>query len=258
MKLNLYLFCAALVLFSVTATAQGQEVDSDLANKIQNPVADLISLPFQNNTDFGEHNTNTLNIQPVLPFKMSKNWNLIARTIIPIVSAYDGFDRANGIGNITLSTFLTPAKPKKMIWGVGPTFMFPAIENKVGYEKLGIAPSAVAMYQNNGWTLGCLAQNFWGVAGPSAAADLNLFYTQIFVTKNLSKGWYVNSAPIITANWEANQDHRWTVPLGAGVGKLFTIGKLPINAQIGGYKYLEHPGDADWQLRTQITLLFPK
>ncbi len=248
------------ILFSIASTAQEQmEQHHDLANKIQNPVADLISLPFQNNIDFGDRNTNTLNIQPVMPFKINEKWNLVTRTIIPVISAPIGLnDRSNGVGNITLSAFLTPANSGKFIWGAGPTFMFPTIEDNLGYEKLGIAPSFAGLFQENGWTYGALLQNFFGIAGPSDAPDLNFFYSQIFVTKNLQNGWYVNSAPIITANWEADSDHTWTIPLGAGTGKLFTLGKMPINAQVGAYKYLEHPTDADWQLRTQIVLLFPK
>lgn len=235
----------------------GQE--DDLANKIQNPVANLISLPFQNNTDFGDDATNTLNIQPVLPFKLSKNWNLVTRTIIPIINApYGMHDRKNGIGNITTSAFITPMNPKGIIWAVGPTFMFPSVENNFGYEKLGLAPSVALIYQAKGLTIGGIAQNFFGIAGSSNVANLNLLYSQIFVTKNLPNDWYINSAPIFTANWEADSDSTWTIPMGAGGGKLFKFGKLPINSQIGFYKYLEHPNDADWELRFQITLLFPK
>ncbi|MFV0238372.1 MAG: neuromedin U [Flavobacteriales bacterium] len=249
-----------LTFLPIIALAQKQTNEgSDLANKIQNPVAELISVPFQNNIDFGDRNTNTLNIQPVLPFKINEKWNLITRTIIPVISSPTEFDnRTNGIGNITLSTLLTPANSSNFIWGVGPSFMFPSFTNGLGYEKLGIAPSLVGIYQKNGWTYGTILQNFFGISGPSDATDLNLFYSQVFITKNLKNGWYINSSPIITANWEAKSDQTWSIPLGAGTGKLFTLGKIPVNAQIGAYKYLEHPTGADWQLRGQIVLLFPK
>ncbi len=260
MKVSKLLFI--LLFISTPNFAQEEETNqkADLANKIQNPVADLISVPFQNNYDFGKdiRPTNTLNIQPVYPLKINENINLITRTIIPVVGAPTFPDgRETGIGNITLATFLTPAKPGKLIWGVGPTFMFPAVEQGLGFDKFGIAPSAIAKIQDNGWTIGILAQNFFGVAGNSNV-DLNLFYTQIFVVKNVGKGWYVNTAPIITANWEAPSNNQWTVPLGAGFGRLFKIGKLPINGQLGFYRFIESATNADYQLRAQLVLLFPK
>lgn len=249
-----------LALFSFLSNGIAQESNSsDLANKIQNPVADLISVPFQNNTDFGDYNTNTLNIQPVLPFKINENWNLITRTILPIMNVPDvDGGRKTGIGNVTLSTLLTPSKPNNIIWAVGPSFMFPTLTEDLGYEKFGLAPSVALIKQSKGLTLGTIIQNYFGVAGPKEAYDLNYFYSQIFVVKNLNNGWYVNSAPIITADWEADSGSQWTIPLGAGAGKLFTLGKLPVNAQAGFYKYIEHPSDADWQLRFQLVLLFPK
>lgn len=249
----------SLLFVGLTAFSQ-EDQSSDLAKKIQNPIAELISAPFQNNYDFGEdiRPTNTLNIQPVYPFKLSEKVNLITRTIVPVVSAPvypEG--RLDGIGNITLATFLTPAKPSKVIWGVGPTFMFPTIEQGLGFDKFGIAPSAIGMIQENGWTIGVLAQNFFGVAGNSNA-DLNFFYTQVFVVKNIKKGWYVNTAPIITANWDAPSSNQWTIPMGAGFGKLSKLGKLPVNWQLGFYKYLESATNADYQIRAQLVFLFPK
>lgn len=249
-----------LLFINTTIFAQEESAKSDLAAKIQNPIANLISVPFQNNYDFGEdiRPTNTLNIQPVIPFRLSEKINLITRTIIPVISApmYPQ-GRFDGIGNITLGALLTPAKPSKVIWGVGPTFMFPTIKEGLGFDKFGIAPSFITIYQNNGWTFGGILQNFFGVAGNSNN-DLNLFYSQIFVTKNLQNGWYVNSAPIMTANWDAPSGNQWTIPLGAGFGKLFKLGKLPVNGQVGFYKYLEHVGNADYQIRAQLVLLFPK
>lgn len=256
------LFAIALIASVSTFSQEKEEIskDSDLAAKIQNPVAALISIPFQNNYDFGENidPTNTMNFQPVVPFQISENVNLITRTIIPVISKPFGTDRINGIGNITLSTFFTPAKAGKIIWGVGPAFMFPTLKDGIGIDKFGIAPSIVALYQKNRWTYGMLFQNFFGVAGNSNV-DLNHLTAQIFITKNLSKGWYVNTAPIFTADWNALDGEKWTVPLGAGFGRLFKMGKVPVNSQLGFYKYIEHPpGSADYQIRAQIVLLFPK
>lgn len=263
------LLLACLLL--VTLKGYSQETKSEpvseqaeqekLAKAIQNPVASMVSIPFQNNLDFNDENTNTLNIQPVLPFTLGENVSLIARTIVPVISApYPGVGGAKnkGIGNISSALLFTPAKPGKLIWAVGPTFTFGTLTQGLGTSKFSLAPSVLFLYQNNGWTIGTLAQNSWSVAGPSDAPDVNLFYTQIFVVKNLKNGWYVNSAPIITANWEADSDHRWTVPLGAGFGKLSRINKLPVNWQIGYYAFLDHPAGASGQLRLQLQFILPK
>ncbi len=258
---------AAIFLFITgMAVINGQEIENNssknkLKDKIQNPIADLISVPFQYNIDFGSDigDIKTLNIQPVVPFKLNDNINFITRTIVPIIDT----DLSSGIGNITVGGIFTSANPGKFVWGVGPSLWFPALdkglrESTSGGEKFGIAPSFVALYQKKGWTLGGIVQNYFGIAGPSDASDLNLFYSQLFVTKSLSNGWYVNTAPIITANWEADSGNEWTIPIGAGAGKLFRLGKLPLNAQLGAYKYIESSINIDWQLRGQIVVILPK
>jgi hypothetical protein len=238
---------------------------ADLEKKIQNPIASLISVPFQNNTDFGvgswNGTRNTLNIQPVIPFSLGENLNLISRTIIPIVSQPTGpSESESGLGDISLSLFLTPSKPGKVIYGGGLALGLPtATGDFLGSGKWSAGPSVIVLYQPTGWTVGTLIQNTWSYAGDESRSDVNFFYSQVFIVKNLPKKWYVNSAPIITANWEAGSDNQWTVPLGAGVGKLFRVGKLPINAQTGYYFNVVKPdGGADSQLRVQATLLFPK
>ena len=241
------------------AAPAAESEQEKMAKAIQNPLANMVSVPFQDNLDFNDENTNTLNIQPVLPFKISEGVNLIWRNIIPVVSAPDyGGSRVKGIGNISSAFFFTPAKPGKLIWGVGPTFTLGSFTKDLGLDKTSVAPSAMFLYQNNGWTMGTLLQNSWSFAGPSDAPDVNLFYTQVFITKSLKKGWYVNTAPIITANWEADSSNRWTVPLGAGFGKLGKINKLPINWQIGYYQYLESASGASGQLRMQFNIYLPK
>ena len=237
----------------------------DLASKIQNPIASLISVPFQNNADFNigpyDRTRNTLNIQPVVPFSLTENLNLISRTIIPIITQPVGEnDSETGLGDVNLSLFLTPAKPSKIIYGYGLALGLPtATESFLGTEKWTAGPSFVILVQPEGWTVGGLLQNTWSYAGKEDRAEVNFFYSQVFVTKNLPKGWYVNTAPIITANWESDSGNQWTVPLGAGFGKLFRLGKLPINAQTGYYFNVVHPdGGPESQFRFQIVLLFPK
>ncbi|MDH3699193.1 MAG: hypothetical protein OEQ81_11045 [Flavobacteriaceae bacterium] len=261
-------FCP-LILFLGLAIIHAQDdapdQGSDLEKQIQNPIASLISLPFQNNTDFGigsfDGTRNTLNIQPVVPFSLSENTNLITRTIIPIISQpIDPDNNEFGLGDINLSLFLTPAKPGSVIYGGGVALGIPTASNAfLGSEKWTAGPSFVVLVQPEGWTIGALAQNIWSYAGDDFRGDVNFFFSQVFATRNLPKGWYVNSAPIITANWEASSGNKWTIPLGAGFGKLFRWGKQPINAQAGYYFNVVKPdGGADSQLRFQITLLFPK
>lgn len=261
MKNLILTILSIFILLSVFA----QDEASDLEKKIQNPIASLISVPFQNNTDFGigNHNRsrNTLNIQPVVPFSLSEGVNLITRTIIPILSQPIGEDNSqSGLGDINLSLFFTPAKPGKVIYGGGLAMGLPtATHDYLGSEKFNLGPSIVALVQPGTWTIGGLMQNIWSVAGNEERADVNFFFTQIFVTKNLAKGWYINSAPIITANWKADSENQWTFPIGAGGGRLFRLGKLPVNAQAGYYRNVVKPeGGPDSQMRFQLTFLFPK
>jgi hypothetical protein len=261
-----HLYLITLFFFSLTMTAQQEEEnEQDLERQIQNPVASLISLPFQNNMDFGvgpdERTRNTLNIQPVWPFELNENLNLITRTIIPIISQPLGAnDSEFGLGDINMSLFLTSAKPKKVITGYGLALGLPTASNDVlGFGKLTAGPSFLVLVQRGDWTVGTLIQNTWSIAGNSDRGDVNLLFSQIFATRNLENGWYVNSAPIITANWEASSGNLWTVPLGGGVGRLFRLGKLPVNVQAGYYYNVVTPDfGAESQFRFQVVLLFPK
>ncbi len=258
-----------LASFSLPSLAQEAGPDQDLAQKIQNPIASLISLPFQNNTDFGFYPgnkaKNILNIQPVVPVPIGSKMNMIVRTIIPLISApapqSDGsVDRIFGLGDIAMSIFFTPAKPGKLIWGAGPAIGVPTSTDAVlGFQKWTAGPSVVVLVQPKGWTFGGVLQNTWSFGGNGYREDVNFFYSQIFITKNLPKKWYVNTAPIITANWNAPSGQQWVVPLGAGFGKLAKIGRRPINWQVGGYYFVEAPANGPaWELRLQLTFLYPK
>ena len=175
-----------------------------------------------------------MNIQPVWPFSLNDKWNLITRTIVPVISQpgvlTDGEGRVFGLGDTTFSAFFSPKDSGKLIWGVGPILLFPtATDATLGSDKWGAGPSLVILTMPGQWVIGSLFSNVWSFAG-SGDQDVNLFTWQYFVNYNLPGGWYLTSAPIITANWEANNDNRWTVPFGGGVGKIFKIGKQPLNA----------------------------
>lgn len=238
-----------------------------LAKKAQNPVADLISLPFQNNTNFDigpkKENQNILNIQPVYPINATSTWNIITRTIMPVISQPQFLTRShriNGIGDTTFTAFLSPAESGKLTWGVGPAILLPTASNDaLGLNKWAAGPSIVALAMPGQWVIGALASNIWDFAG-SGERSVNFFTLQYFVNYNLPNGWYLTSAPIITSDWTKASNARWTVPFGGGIGKILKLGKLPINAQLAAYKNVKTPElfGANWQLRAQIQLLFPK
>ena len=252
--------------FSGFVQAQDAENTAALAKAAQNPIANLISLPFQNNTDFGigpdDETKNTLNIQPVWPFSLSDNWNLITRTIIPVISQpglSDGQERVTGFGDTLFTAFFSPKNSGKWTWGVGPVIMIPTGSNdQLTSDKWGAGISAVFLTMPGNWVIGSLFSNVKSVGGGSGT-DVNLFTWQYFINYNLANGWYLTTAPIITANWEADGSNRWTVPFGGGVGKVMKFGKQPVNLNIQAYKNVETPEfGADWQLRLQLQLLFPK
>ena len=236
-----------------------------LAKAAQNPIGNLISVPFQNNTNFDigpdERTQNILNIQPVIPLGVSKNWNMITRTILPVISQpAPGPDRTDGLGDLNFTAFFTPKQPGKVMVGAGPVFLFPTATDEVlGTDKWSIGPSIVALVTPGSWLLGALWNNVWSVAGDDDRADVNSMLFQYFVNYNYPSGWYLTSAPIITANWEAGKDDRWIIPFGGGFGKLVRFGKRPVNMTLQAYYNVEKPASGpDWSIRFQIQLLFPK
>jgi hypothetical protein len=172
-----------------------------------------------------------------------------------------GIGPETGLGDIQFTTFLSPAKPGRLIWGVGPVLRFPtASDELLGSEKWSAGPSAVLLTMDGPWVYGVLAQNVWSFSGDSDRADVNEMLLNPFVNYNLPNGWYLNSAPNIIANWEADDsDDRWTVPVGGGIGKVTKIGKLPVNIRLGAYWNAIRPDNgADWGAQLQLTFLFPK
>ena len=240
----------------------------------QNPVANVISLPLQNNTLFGvgprNRVVNVLNIQPVIPFKVNENINVITRTIAPLlyvpgtVSGLEvlpmgiGGNTRFGLGDINFSAYFTPAKPGKIIWGIGPSITLPtATSNVLGSKKWSAGPAAVLLAQPKGWTLGVLVRQLWSFAGDGSRADVSQGLIQPFVNRNLSNGWYLATAPVMTVNWKAARGERWLVPLGGGVGRLMRWGKMPVNISLHSYYNVVRATNAPkWSLRFQVQFLF--
>lgn len=242
----------------------------DLAKAVQNPVASLISVPVQNLTDFYigpfQRIRNTvLQFQPVIPLQLGQTWNLITRTIAPVLyqpNISQSNQGAFGLGDINPSFFLSPANPGKLIWGAGPTFLIPtATDDSLGTGKLSIGPAAVGLLQPGKWTLGGLASNLFSVAGPSGRADINSMTLQYFVNYNLKKGYYLTSQPIISANWNGSSGNIWLVPFGGGVGRIMRLGFQPVNVTVQAYVNAKRPDitpSPTWQFKFQLAFLYPK
>ena len=245
----------------------GANDEGDLANKVQDPISDLVSIPVQENLDYGLGPNNrarsTLNIQPVIPIGLSRSWNVVARIIVPVIYA-PNVDQmtggSDGLGDINPSFFLTPAKPGFVIWGVGPAFVFPtATQTALGAGRWSVGPTAVVLIQPKPWTIGVLANNVWSFGGDANRMSVNQLLIQYFINYNLPHGWYLTSSPILLAAWKAPAGEKWLVPFGGGVGKIFKVGKLPFNGSLAAFDNAIKPAGApDWQLRVQLALLLPK
>ena len=244
--------------------AKGTEPDTEaLARAAQNPVADMISIPLQDNIGLGygsgnKDTQNVLNIQPVIPLHITENWNLITRTILPIVTqpSFSGGSSTTGLGNLSVTAFLSPRSPGALTWGVGPVATFPtATSPSLGSQSTwGLGPSAVALAMPGNWVVGVLVSQVWSVAGASASQML----IQYFVNYNFEGGWYLTTSPILTADWNAASGQKWVVPFGAGGGKIFRIGKLPFNGNVAAYYNAVRPDlGPEWTLRVQLALLLP-
>jgi hypothetical protein len=261
--------CAALAILGLPAQAEMSA--EELAKLAQNPVGNLISVPFQNNTNFNvgplSKTQDILNIQPVIPIDVNKDWNIITRTIIPLIWQPEfapGQGSTFGLGDIQLSAFLSPAEPGPggLIWGAGAILQMPTnTDDALGNKNWGLGPTAVVLKLEKGspWVYGALFNNIWSLSSDKQGGRYNNFLLQPFLNYNFPGGLYLTTSPIVTANWEAPSDQRWTVPLGGGIGKIFHIGKLPVNTQLGAYYNVVHPDDgASWQLRLQVQFMFPK
>lgn len=249
--------------------ASGEESSTDLAKKLQNPIGDLVSFPFQSNTNFGVGPNNgtqeILNVQPVIPIHLNADWNIITRTILPLVWNPSFQPEADtvpfGTAPITFSAFLSPSKLNDgWLWGVGPVVQVPTASNRsLGSAVWGAGPTAVLVYMSGPWVAGGLVNNVWSFGGSSGRGGTayNVLTAQPFVNYNFGEGWYVGTSPLITANWLERGGNAWTLPVGGQVGRVIRLGRLPVNLSAGAYYNAVRPDEgATWQLRTQVTLIF--
>jgi len=251
----------------ISAPASGQD-DAELARKLANPVASLISVPLQANYDSNigadeEGSVWRINIQPVIPFRLTENWNLISRTILPIIDQKDvpvTGSGASGIGDIVQSFFFSPAKPtsRGVIWGVGPVLLIPsASDAALGGEKFGIGPSFVALKQNGRWTFGVLANHIISVAGESERSDINATFVQPFISYITSTKTTFSLSTEATFDWENDVS---SVPINVNVAQLLKAGSQILQLGVGARYWAESPdgGPQNLGARVQLVLLFPK
>ena len=260
----------------------GAEADeaAKLAKQLANPISSLISVPFQANEDFGYGPTGggykfTLNIQPVIPISIGKDWNLILRTILPIVSQHDlffvdvpkhsGFPAQNrsqdGLSDTTQSFFFSPKNPGPfgLIWGIGPVFLYPTATHPfLGTGTFSVGPTAVVLKQEGGWTVGALFNQLWSAAKDENRSDFSQMFLQPFMAYTTKMHTTFTLSSEMTANWKAASGDQWTIPLIFAISQILKIGKQPISIQIGGKYYADTPRyGPDWGVRLALTLLYP-
>ncbi len=253
---------------SMPALTLAQEDAEHLAKKLANPVAALISVPFQLNYDqdlgpFDDGQRWQLNIQPVVPFDLNQDWNLISRTILPVIAQRDigpGSGSQSGIGDIVQSLFFSPKAPTAggWIWGAGPVFLLPSgSERLLTADKWGAGPTGVLLKQDRGWTYGALVNHIWSFTGNDDRANVNATFLQPFLsyTTPTARTFTINTET--TYDWDNEQ---WTVPINAGISKVTRIGSQLISIQAGVRYWADGPVSAPegFGFRVSLALLFPK
>ena len=267
-KFVYWIYTIVILGLAVASTQASAQDSQDLAKKLANPVASLISIPFDLDYD---HNIGpvddgervTLIAKPVVPITLNSEWNLISRTIVPLISQDDIFPGAgdqSGLGDILQSFFFSPAQPTAggLIWGAGPVLLLPtATDDLLGSEKWGLGPTVVLLKQSGPWTYGILANHIWDVAGDDDRADINSTFLQPFMSYTTPKAWTYSLQTESTYSWE---NEEWSVPINFAVSKLTRLGKLPVQYKAGVRYWADSPdsGPEGFGFKLGIVFLLPK
>jgi hypothetical protein len=236
----------------------------ELAKLKQNPVSGLRQLIFQADVSpdvpYSDDPLSIYSLQLVWPFALNEDWRLITYSILPVIDlpGAAGQNSTTGLGNTLLNFFVSPREPSNFVWGAGPAVSLPThSEPELGSDHVGLGPTVILFYAKDAWSAGVVLQNLWST-DRSNDDEFNVFGAQYIFNYNLNDGWYLYSNATITADWEADSDNRWTVPIGGGAGKIFNIGQQPVSASFQLFTNIEKPaGSPDWGLNFQFALLFP-
>ena len=242
----------------------------DEAKAAQNPLANVISVPLQNNTSFGygdyDKIGNTLNIQPILPANIgNRDWIMINRFIVPLpktvpdLTSEDG-KSTTGLGDMNYTLWFAPPPFGNLTFGFGAVTIWPTgSKDELTTDKFSAGPSVVLVYMVEKYMLAAVISQWWSIRGDPDADYISSFYFQPIFTYFLKKKWYATTGPIITADWTAPEGQKWFVPIGGGGGKMFSFGKVPMDFQMQAFYYVVKPdGGPDWEWRVQLKFIFPK
>ena len=260
---------ATMVLFAVRAMPAFAQDTKSLASEVKNPFSTVVNLQFLYDANFGgafgSRAQDVITVKPVIPFRVSAEWSLITRTVIPLIAQPGqggGQGWTSGPGDTQLSMYLSPSGAEKLVWGAGTVFQIPSATNDLlGQGKWGAGPAGGLIWYGEQWSIGALINNTWSFAGDHSRPAVNQMELEPQITYNFKSNpdRYITFAPTITANWKASGGERWTVPLTLGIGQLVKVGSQSINLQATAYFNVIKPADAaNWTMELQIQFLFPK
>jgi hypothetical protein len=242
----------------------GDDAKVKIAKELSNPIASLVSVPFQYNYSRGiganqAGTEQTLIFQPVIPFDLGGGDAFILRPIVANAREVNvnGFS-AYGVANVTIESFYAPNTGSSWIWGVGPYAVSPSGNSGYfGSQQTGAGVTGVVLNRDGGWTYGLLAYQSWSVGGNPTFGTQNNLYGQPFIAYTNKDAWTFTVQTQAQYNYDS---HRTNNPLYMGVSKLEVIDKLPISFSAGPTYYISNTpgGPSGWGGRATITFVFPK